>query len=539
MPDEHLKGVTVGKAHVTSKTSELIFFEFLPKSWLPRKQDPDFHIDYKVEVTESGELTGVNFGVQLKGWTPRKNRNKGPSYSLSSKHLRYYVEKCTIPIFLVLVDVVSKRCYWKFVQQHAKDQLGGSKAKTQKSVAISFLENDVLTVEKLPDVVYRAQQYVRELHPGSVQAAILHQKALLQAKYPQFAVDVDFVAGGMHLHAHPTQDLSLTLKLPTLSHSNAFKEFFEKGKTFTFASPALQITGSPLIDDLVHGKAGIVRLLKKPIAEGQAIISWTDAVAKRDRSIFISGEFRKGDKFITFQGALVGAPLSLEIWFAPGSLEEGRTPAGGFSFDLRVWHGKNVATLPHFESICNLLEVMQCGSTLVFELVAEGNSLGEANFKEPDPNRLVSLCELLNLLKRARTIARHFTIDAVLPTRISPEHCIWIEEVHDLVTKNRHEYKAVGGGFTLIMDHQTSLEDYMGRVISMDAKLDKTYSLFETPFCIGPLQETMTNVKITKVARNENEAEIACSLSADSYVTLSALETPIRKQPLSQQTNRG
>ncbi len=152
MPEDQKKRVTVGETYVTSKASERIFLATLPLEWLASYQKPDFHIDFKVEMVEGGELTGTNFGVQLKGWTPKKNRKSTPRHSLASKQLRYFLDKCTIPIFLVLVDVTTKRCHWKFVQQYAKEHLTADKVRNQKSVTIRFSEGDLIVVDKLAAV---------------------------------------------------------------------------------------------------------------------------------------------------------------------------------------------------------------------------------------------------------------------------------------------------------------------------------------------------------------------------------------------------
>jgi hypothetical protein len=177
---------------------------------------------------------------------------------------------------------------------------------------------------------------------------------------------------------------------------------------------------------------------------------------------------------------------------------------------------------------------MRSGLPLNFELTAEGNSLGQSSFKEPDSDRLRPYCAWINLLNRARAIVRCFPISAAVPIVVSPQQFIWIEELYDLVTNGRHEYQAVGGEFTFVTDQPTSLEDFVGRTITMDIKVVKTYSVFETPICIGPLQEATINVKVVSIVRNlKNEVEIACSLSTDSHVTLVSLENPIKQQPLS------
>ena len=87
------------------RMAQNIFNDSLPPSWLTRKQDPDIHIDYFVEISKESKPSGITFGVQLKGTnSPRYSKNQ-IKISIKTKHLSYYLDKVKQPIFLVVVDV--------------------------------------------------------------------------------------------------------------------------------------------------------------------------------------------------------------------------------------------------------------------------------------------------------------------------------------------------------------------------------------------------------------------------------------------------
>ena len=51
------------------------------------------------ESRDAGELTGKNFGSQVKGFAPAPGKPVRLKYSLSTKHLAYYVDKVEYPVF--------------------------------------------------------------------------------------------------------------------------------------------------------------------------------------------------------------------------------------------------------------------------------------------------------------------------------------------------------------------------------------------------------------------------------------------------------
>lgn len=129
---------TVGQRFITGQQGEAIFTSWLPESWLPRKQAPDFFIDYLVEVVENGEPTGRKFAVQVKGVKVPENSATPLKFSAEGKHARYWLEKCQHPVFVFLIDVTRRTGHWVFVQEFLRDHVAKGALERQKTITLRF-----------------------------------------------------------------------------------------------------------------------------------------------------------------------------------------------------------------------------------------------------------------------------------------------------------------------------------------------------------------------------------------------------------------
>jgi hypothetical protein len=180
---------TVSSNFETEQTAKSIFESQIPQSWMRRPSSPDFHIDYTLEVTDSGELPGKNVGIQLKGWAKRHTKqSQTPSYRIKAKHLLYYWDKCEIPTFLVLVDVKSRIAYWRFMQEFAQT-IEPMILRTQKSFLVEFNTADLIADHsRFLTAIDDARAMMKRLHPGTIAAAVQKRKNELEAsdKRPPF-----------------------------------------------------------------------------------------------------------------------------------------------------------------------------------------------------------------------------------------------------------------------------------------------------------------------------------------------------------------
>lgn len=128
-----------------------IFEYHLPDHWIFRSQEDqeDYGIDGEIELTnDSDNATGFIFKAQIKGQKSVSiiENDAIASFSLSVERLKYYMRQIEIPIILVVVDVTTKKIFWKSLQDdlHLASTMEQALKKKQKSVAIHIPVSDML-----------------------------------------------------------------------------------------------------------------------------------------------------------------------------------------------------------------------------------------------------------------------------------------------------------------------------------------------------------------------------------------------------------
>jgi len=127
-------------------------FEFhLPDHWVFRSQEDqeDYGIDGEIEVNDSSDhATGFIFKAQIKGQKAVSIINNGTtaSFSISVKRLKYYMRQVEIPIILAVIDLTSKKVFWKSLQddEPLRKILQQAIDKSQDTVAVHLLTSNTL-----------------------------------------------------------------------------------------------------------------------------------------------------------------------------------------------------------------------------------------------------------------------------------------------------------------------------------------------------------------------------------------------------------
>ena len=135
--DNRPRHPTIGPSYEVQKDAERLFEDWLPKRWLPRKEIPDVHVDFCVEVVNEGEPSGSLFRVQVKGRSIYKRKAKMLGEPFKTKHLRYYL-KCEEPVFLFLIDPTAKQGHWIFIQRYLKENVQSDILRVQTKFRIRF-----------------------------------------------------------------------------------------------------------------------------------------------------------------------------------------------------------------------------------------------------------------------------------------------------------------------------------------------------------------------------------------------------------------
>lgn len=114
------------RQHQTDRRAQKIFLSNCPDNWSISELSNDYGIDYIVQVFEDdevGESTKISFIIQLKGTENYNQTDINVKFSMKVDTLKYYFNKVPIPVFLVVVDVISEDICWLFLQKYINEEL--------------------------------------------------------------------------------------------------------------------------------------------------------------------------------------------------------------------------------------------------------------------------------------------------------------------------------------------------------------------------------------------------------------------------------
>lgn len=98
------------KNHILETESNKFYNNYLPNEWFADKPDHDYGIDYTTHISVNGQVTGLNFSVQLKSKEKESNKNH-VSISIKLSTLGLFNTKLE-PVLLVAYVQEDKEAYW-------------------------------------------------------------------------------------------------------------------------------------------------------------------------------------------------------------------------------------------------------------------------------------------------------------------------------------------------------------------------------------------------------------------------------------------
>lgn len=497
MKNEHEdKHKTVGASFAAEQSAITILRSLLPPTWIIRPQSPDFHIDYLVEITTGGELTGINFGIQLKSWQCRK-KNSAPTYPLKTKHLVYFTEKSTFPVFLVRIDIVAQVGYWVFTQRLG-DEIGIERLKKQKSVRICFSPNDTLNdLSAFEKSIGTAVRYMRDKHPGSIHAALKNRRKELEAKDDRISVEITATESEQHIIIQPKQDIEFSFSINHADPGTAAKvrDFIENGADLNIKASQLDVKGMPILEEMIKASDKI-RMQFSRLIEGHAILAW--GKTSSDAHVQLPAKYRPGQEYLTFECELPNAPLKIS-----GSLQTACLSQGGdcsLSFDIvwERWKGVNIAILPYFENLQSLFRAAHANAPMELTLHIQGN-----RFLRVEPGDLLRpwiepILLLFDAIDKARRIAQKCQVAVRLPDFEKPgvvDLFTENDELFALMFQGVHMARTVSGKLTLSIK-PTQPPHPTPQTGSLMIVHQKQYDLWGTPINVGLVQEQFTNMRL-------------------------------------------
>ena len=495
-------------AREIDKKAQDIFNESLPPGWLIRKQDPDIHIDYFVEIAERSKPSGVVFGVQLKGASRPRYSKSHIKVAIKTKHLAYYLDKVKQPIFLITVDTTKRRGLWLFTQKWAKNELKERNWKNQKKIDMKIpLRNSLSDVNLLRAEVISAEAFMRELWPSSIPAAIECAKESLEVLDRRVQVDISYQSGKTRFSLQAREPFEFHIRFRGGAQlQSRFADLFNSGKPAMFdRDEIIEVRGSPLLQRIFE-KAEKGKLLLEPgrKIETVLVLCAVNAANEEEAVLYgVEGLMWAGTKKARFEGGLKETPLDLELSFPlPTSL--GANPLTvNFRFSSLAWANIPVLRLPHFEKLNTFFAEIRKGCLLRIKCEIKGNHIFTAT-SQPDLASQFMEASIwhLQVLEKVRVIAREMKIDPIYPEEgiITRDEFENILLLHELLKVGEHRQNGAGATFSgrvLPNDRffemiENSRDSRFSGPLVVEPK-DQKFTLFGKEFEVCRIRYTLTN----------------------------------------------
>jgi hypothetical protein len=513
---------TINRSFETAEAAKSIFRDALPLNWLKREENPDFYVDYFVEVDKAREPSGLKFGVQLKGTRSLKLRQNYAQYRLKTKHLKYYIDNSRQPIFIVVVDVTTRMGYWVFIQKYIKTILDSAEWRHKRSVTIELPEENKLEdIEKLYSAVKESESYMRELWPSSLDASAKAEQKQWAELDHRFDTKVEYVNGVTKIlciardemefqtHFRDSGDNKLSQKLSHL---------FDKGQRVEFTTHEIKLTGSPLFDkfnELNFTKIELETAHKKEI---ELYLTSIDKLGNElARSYRIDGEFIFGRKEVRFESKNNELPLNVEISFSlseiiKGTQSEIKPNSCNFRFNDSSWVGTSIHHLKYYEVLNAFFRSIHAGDNIKITFEYAGNPVltgyAQSSFEDNFKNYVTGF---LDLIDKIRYIAKQININPVYPRQysFSKDKVRDIRLMYSLLKHGKIEMDACGTKMSGALEPNDNFylklktkEEFDGP-ITIEPQ-DKVFELLGEKINIGALRFTLTDARLLTQINLEN-----------------------------------
>lgn len=500
---------TVPRSHEIQEAAQRVFRDALPLAWKVREQIPDIYIDYYVLVVEGGEPTGREFAVQLKGTEHLRSDATHVKYSLKTEHLAYFLDKALLPVFLVVVDISTKRAWRVFLQRYAVEQLADREWRSQKTVTIKLpMSSDLSDPTALDAEVDEAIEYVRQLHPPSLQASVAAERRRLEAYDDRISVDVSYVDGRPHYRIDAKEDFEFTMTFASDDPAELrekLRQLLELGRAVEFKPGMVAFSGSPLFEHMVAEASEALTVKMGKTYSGALDLATFDSdgkeLARLDRML---GSVDRGTKAARFSGGYEGSPLKVVLEFPLVRPVPIAQVVFEMHFDTSEWVGTPLLHLPHFDRLIAFMRSVDKAAGIRLSCEVEGNTI-LAGLAEVDDawGFRAGLLAFVELVGRARVVSRVLRLNPKLPpfSAIDAKAAVATDMLYALLTDGK--YEVPGAGFTarakLIYDRQ--LFTRLAERAVTDARVDsgielRTFDLLGNEVRIGPTRTILTGAEL-------------------------------------------
>lgn len=438
------------RQHEIDTEAQNILKSALPSAWVVNPHTTDYGKDYHVELCEEQQLTGLEFYIQLKGQEHVKfNKDKTHApFSLERKHAIYYADKVRQPVFLVLVDVNTKIGYWIFVQSYLLDYLKGTDWRKNKTVTTRVPINNLITdTSALRTAIIQAEDYMTPLRPASIEAAVSAHEKRYSSIDPRLKVKISVDGDRKAMSIIPLEEVSLKVKF---KNPEKWDNYFGKGQSTSFDFEEVEITGSPLIDELFQ--PGGIATFDPPKLDGTATLLAKSAsgeiISRLDN---IPGKLSYGHSECRFEGGFPHSAFSVTMQSKPHKGSKGPLH---IRFDVEKWHGQHVRHLAYFDQIAEFLKGAKDAASLGTECYWNGNQLFSGRSEDTDKSdkslrALKAFATYTLVMDKARKICELVDVNPVLAKIPDEQQQIEIHELHRLLTTGSYR-KRIGEGEVIV-----------------------------------------------------------------------------------------
>ncbi|MDQ7781225.1 MAG: DUF4365 domain-containing protein [Desulfomonilaceae bacterium] len=453
----------IPESYIIDKEAMQIFECSLPKAWLLLKETPDFGIDYSVDIGEVGEMpSGIRFRVQLKGTkSPQYTRDGFITKQVERDYIEYWTDRVRQPVFLVVADLQKKECYYIFMQEWAlTDESWREKVKPTVRIPGEYRISDV---GKFQQEVIRAEKFMRDRYPSSIEAAVAADKQKLEKLDDRIIVaDIEVKEKVITYHLEARKPFSLQFHAVG-DDSDVIKTKLEHlinyGSPARFGPGEACVKGSAILEEKALQLIEVQSMNKR---ESELTLTSIDHSGTEGESIRIPGNMTFGLQGGFFKSDSSRLPLccSLIMRIIPKkSIQDINVT---FSIDPTTWNGKPLSSLKYFDKLFAFFLSLEDAATIKLVCECEGYFLFSALHCLPvDSDFVEGFRWYLQTLDQARVVARRLKIDPPMPdlAGISDSELQEIGLLYSLITEG--QYRQAGDGFALktrMVFHQEGLQ---------------------------------------------------------------------------------
>ncbi len=430
------------RQHEIGGQAEAIFRIIVPRAWVVRRQDPDYGIDFLVEIAEQENMTGGEFAAQVKGTEDLQIRDGMVFLEISVEHLAYYVDKRLQPVYLIVVDVKKKQAYYLFLQSYALHTLKNTAWRDKKNITVQIPQKQLLRDADRFLADFRvALKYMTNLHPGSIEAAVASHKQRLESLDSRFEVGVSLGPdGNLHFALSAKQPFEGAIRIqgPASDIEKKAYQLFGQGVPVTFEPGQLDFEGSALLRHIFSGASTVQLAFRQKGILSVAVLDKSDREIKAIRGMRCELEGGIDERRLSAQ--LDGCPL--EFCFKFKRLRDAaisRIPFDwNFRFNYLVWMGKSILDIGYLEEVTALAQAFMGKGQVRFYI----SGLGPKRIILPVqfdhiPQDVIEMDAMMALLTKAREVALKLDVAPLLEPKQGEREFKDVDLLHRLVTEGK------------------------------------------------------------------------------------------------------